>query len=1093
MYKLIKVFSFILLIFFLQFTVFAANPIQIENSKQGTANWQLTNPATGGEIEGYASLTSVNRGSQISFFVKSNDANYTIEIFRMGWYGGTGARQMMSSISRVSVAQPAPIIDNSTGFIECNWIDPYVLQIPNNTSDPTDWASGFYLAKLTGSSGKQSYIIFVVRDDTRSSDYLFQSSVTTYQAYNNWGGKSLYEWNSNDNKAASKVSFNRPYAFNYPISNAPIYGPSNGASGAGAGEFLTTAHPLSVNKYSAGWEYNLVRFLEREGYDVTYCTNIDTHQNSNLLLSHKAFLSVGHDEYWSWEMRSNVIAARDQGVSLGFFSSNVCYWQIRLKESLVTNGANRTIIAFKDRATNPKEKYGYVVDDYYSDSDPGNDHLITTKWRNAPVNRPEDAFIGVMYEFDPIYTDMVVENSHNWVFEGTGARNADILTGLVGFEADRMYNNAPAGTELIMRSPYYNQTDAVNTHSDMTVYKATSGATVLATGSMQWNWGLDDYNAPSIHPSYSNPVARQIMRNILARFKKAHSASFNGTDSYLRVPSNASLNITGPFTVEAWIKTNSSSTQQGILERSHWISTNDGGFALRLSSTGKVQLSTVRNNQEFDYVEGSTTVSPHVWHHVAGVFDGTQLRVYLDGKLDGSKSSLLIPAAGTTDLHIGARAGDATYKFNGLIDEARLTSAALYNGNFTPSTHFKSSTGTVGLWKFDNQNTNDSSPNANNALNSIEFLPEVPETGTKRLQPLRAHWKFDENSGSLTKDVRDNHPGTLHGPVWTSGYGTGNALSFDGINDYVEIDSSSGLKMKNEVTISASIYPTGPGSDSQIGGAIVNKEAEYEIVRFPNGTIQWAFANTNPGWTFVDTGYVAPLNQWTHITVTYGNGSVKTYANNQLVHTYPVSGTIGRAFITDAGFRIGGRAALSQYFQGKIDEVKIYNTVQPPSSETSIWNDSDSPNEVYSGSTTPFELGVKFQSSANGFITGIRFYKGIGNTGTHTGHLWSNGGTMLAQATFTNETASGWQTVRFANPVPINANTTYIASYYNPNGYWSRSLDYFANSGYQNGALKALKNGDDGANSVFKTGSSGFPTETWRTTNYWVDILFVTP
>src|SRR5205085_3381604 len=90
--------------------------------------------------------------------------------------------------------------------------------------------------------------------------------------------------------------------------------------------------------------------------------------------------------------------------------------------------------------------------------------------------------------------------------------------------------------------------------------------------------------------------------------------------------------------------------------------------------------------------------------------------------------------------------------------------------------------------------------------------------------------------------------------------------------------------MTSAVSLSAWIYPIGAGSNATYGGTIVVKEGEYVIARFPNGTIQWGFANTSPGWQFIDTGYVAPLNQWTHIAVTYDNGTIKTYANGALVH-----------------------------------------------------------------------------------------------------------------------------------------------------------------------------------------------------------------
>ncbi len=466
---------------FLGTAVSAANTIQIENAKPGTTEWQTTNIAYNHEIEGYASLTSINRGGKISFYVNTGASTYTMDIFRMGWYGGAGGRRMLPTIQLPGTQQPIPTSDPVTGLIECNWSVSYVL----NTSDPSDWASGVYLAKLTvRSTGKERYIIFVVRDDARPSDYFFQTSVNTYQAYNNWGGKSLYDFNSTGGQAR-KVSFNRPYADSY--------------GNDGSGDFLN------------GWEYNMVRFLEREGYDVTYGTDVDVHENPNILLSHKAYLAVGHDEYWSWEMRTNVVAARDQDVSLGFFAANTCYWQVRFEPSVVNSAPDRTMVGYKEFALTEDPYYLY----YLSSGDPSKLHLVTDRWREYPVNLPEDAFVGVMYDGYPVNADIVVTNASNWVFNTTGLVNNSHLPGLLGYEVDRMFGHAPSNTVRLAHSPY--PLNGTTRYSDMTVYTAASGATVFAAGSIQWSWGVDDYNPPDV-PRPANPAAQQIMRNILARF-----------------------------------------------------------------------------------------------------------------------------------------------------------------------------------------------------------------------------------------------------------------------------------------------------------------------------------------------------------------------------------------------------------------------------------------------------------------------------------------------------------------------------------------------------------------------------------------------
>ena len=165
----------------------------------------------------------------------------------------------------------------------------------------------------------------------------------------------------------------------------------------------------------------------------------------------------------------------------------------------------------------------------------------------------------------------------------------------------------------------------------------------------------------------------------------------------------------------------------------------------------------------------------------------------------------------------------------------------------------------------------------------------------------------------------------------------------------------------------------------------------------------------------------------------------------------------------------------------------------PPAAITNatIWSSTATPAILSATDSKAVELGVKFRSDVNGYITGIRFYKGSGNTGTHVGHLWTSTGTLLATATFSKETASGWQQVNFATPVAITANTTYIVSYYAPAGHYAYNLNYFASSGIDNGVLHALSNSAGGGDGVYLYASGGgFPTSTYEASNYWVDVVF---
>src|SRR5881296_4286654 len=275
----------------------ADNPIVLENQQPGSTGW-LWSPGgddATGQIKGYASATSVKQNESITLYVTVNPAQtYTIDFYRLGWYAGAGGRLRLHVDSLGGVQQPPCDSDPTTGLIACNWAPSYTVTIPS------DWTSGVYAALLTNAQGYQNYVMFVVRDD-RPAPFLYQQSVMTYQAYNNYPndgqtGKSLYAYNSYGantiagDRRAVNVSFDRPYTSH------------------GAGDF-------------PNWELQLVWWLERTGYDVTYSTEIDTHANGGSLLNRKGVIVGGHAEYWSKEMFDAFEAARGAGVNSAFFGA----------------------------------------------------------------------------------------------------------------------------------------------------------------------------------------------------------------------------------------------------------------------------------------------------------------------------------------------------------------------------------------------------------------------------------------------------------------------------------------------------------------------------------------------------------------------------------------------------------------------------------------------------------------------------------------------------------------------------------------------------------------------------------------------------
>jgi len=472
------------------------NAIQSENALPGTAGWNdFAAVSDQLALSGYGSKISVSHGDSIDFFITTKDATVSIDIFRTGYYGGVGARRIVQLGSFPGRAQAIPAPDPVTGMIAAtSWTKTTTVTIPSG------WVTGVYLAKLTGSSGHQSFIYFVVRNDGGFEKYVFQTSVTTYQAYNLYGGVSLYSNSTNKSvypyAAATKVSFDRP--FNPQDSN-------------GAGQFFF-------------YDYPWLRWAESQGYDLTYITNVDTDTNVNPLTNHKAFLSIGHDEYWSKGMRDNVTAAANAGVNLGFFSGNVMYWQIRLESSSLGT-PNRVQVGYKSFAESSAAPGPDPLFCPTAPCAPGTDNTrVTTLWRNWPVSLPEQLLVGVMSESVANEVPYVVQNSSSWVYTGTGLANGSKINGIVGYEYDRIFatyvDEITGATITLTPQPglvTLSNSPVGSSHSNSTLYTAPSGARVFAGGTIEWSSGLDSSGYGCTGGCVS-PALQQTTRNILANF-----------------------------------------------------------------------------------------------------------------------------------------------------------------------------------------------------------------------------------------------------------------------------------------------------------------------------------------------------------------------------------------------------------------------------------------------------------------------------------------------------------------------------------------------------------------------------------------------
>jgi hypothetical protein len=447
------------------------NEIVAENCKPGTpfSVWNI--PGAGdSSIQGYATDISVDQSQRVDFKVSTASSDYRLDIYRMGYYGGDGARKVATVQPSVALPQGQPdcATDSSTGLVQCaSWAVSAAWTVPG------DAVSGIYFAHLVREDGPsgESHIFFVVRDDDGRSDLLFQTSDTTWQAYNAFGGSSLYTNGPGSSPLgdyAYKVSYDRPFTTR---DNAPE-------------DWVFNA------------EYPMVRWLERNGYDVSYFSGVDSDRLGAELREHRAFLSVGHDEYWSATQRANVTAARDAGVNLAFFSGNEVFWKTRWENN------HRTLVAYKEthagRRIDPTGTW-------------------TGTWRDprfsppADGGQPENALTGQLFTVNgPGTTDMEVPAAEGKLrfWRHTGIANlapgqiAVLPEGTLGYEWDEDVDNGfrPPGSFRVSSTTRHNMPVLQDFGSNyasgtavhnMTLYRAPSGARVFGAGTVQWSWGLD--------------------------------------------------------------------------------------------------------------------------------------------------------------------------------------------------------------------------------------------------------------------------------------------------------------------------------------------------------------------------------------------------------------------------------------------------------------------------------------------------------------------------------------------------------------------------------------------------------------------------
>jgi hypothetical protein len=1011
------------------------NPVVCENTKAGApaTEWDVDG-AGDDRLQGFATDMSVNTGNPVSFKIQAQ-IPYTVDIYRLGWYGGNGAHKV-TTLPGTFPAQnqtTACVSDAATEILDCGtWTVSATWPMPATT------VSGVYLAvlRVASTGAAASHVPFVVRDDSGTSKVLFKTSDATWQAYNNYGGSEFYHGQANGR--AFKVSYNRPFA---------------------------TRGVVNGRDYLFSNEYPMIRFLERNGYDLSYTTDVDADRNGSLIENHKVFLSVGHDEYWSGPERAAVESARDAGTSLAFFSGNEVYWKTRWEDSEDgSHTSHRTLVCYKETWSSAKidpspEWTGTYRDPRFS----------------PPANggKPENALTGTMFKANNVDLAIQVPAAQGKyrLWRNTSVANlaagatATLAPHTVGYESDEDVDNGfrPAG--LVQLSTTTGPTDqyltdfGINTQAGttthhLTLYRAASGALVFGAGTVQWAWGLDANHDSQFDPiNAADPRMQQATINLLADMGAQPATLMSGM-----VGASASADTVGPaititapaagatFTNGAQVTVQGTATDSGGRVAGVEVSTDGGATWHQATGTG---------SWSYTYYATGDGASPV---RVRGIDDSANIgtpatrQFTLTGStsLFGDRVPATPAASDASAVELGVNVVPQT---DGYVKGVRF-----YKGTGNTGTHKGSLWSAGGDLLANGTFTGETST----GWQTLTFSPPVAVVaGTRYVASYTApngHYAADPwffvysgYSAAPLSTPRSFEAGGNGAYGYPGRFPTG---SYQAANYYVDVvfdsatstppDVSAVTPPPNALYVPVSVHPT----------ATFTKPIDTATLQF---TLTDSAGAAVAGSVFYDS---------TSRTATF-TPSAALPAGQRFTATAQASDTNGNAmaaprtwtFTTDPG-----NTTINRLFA--VNATPAVTAVQ----------DSDS-----------VSLGVKFTPNTDGSVIGVRYYKGTGNGGIHTGSLWSATGTRLATAAFSGESSSGWQTVYFTEAVPVTAGTTYVASYFAPRGHYAANSNFFAST-WTNGPLSA----PGGANGVYLYGSDDFPTNSYGSTNYWVDPLFIT-
>jgi PKD repeat protein len=944
------------------------NPVLQENNCAGTGSSAYEMSNYNDDIGGFSTKTSYDLGESIQLKIGRNLAGLptsrvNIDVFRMGYYGGLGARRIAAaSATNVTVNnnQTCNPMDPVTGKLDCgNWAVTYTI---SGSAIP---ATGVYLAKLTTvDSGIQNHVLFVVREDSRASKVLYVVPTADYQAYNNWGGKSLYfDKNGGANTVtgtdrAAKVSFNRPYDY----------------AERQRDRFL-------------GPDFDMVYWMERQGYDVAYSDDVAVSQNPNSLKQHKIDVVAGHSEYWTAEEYHGFKAARDAGVGISSFSSNTAYWKVRLEDG------GRTVVCYKTvqgtgaggngvatpNDAGPDGQAGTADDAIGADGVAGtaDDHPenSSTTWRDngapngdpsAPPggrvgpNEPENSLWGNMYvgdndskvwQLNVAPSNAGGEYAGDRVWRNTGiATNANtkLGTSTVGWEWDAVPTQAqylafqPSAVKrltstdvndatnswildegrLRATTPPPGQPSTVNTVK----YRAASGAWVFAAGTNYWATNLDDDRlAQATYNIFSDQAALPATPDAGLTLDPAGSnqpplASFTASPTTVHTGTPVSFNGSG------------STDSDGTIVKYEWDFDGDGTFE---SNTGTNPATT----HSFT-AEGNVDVRLRVTDNGGATDLSVRSITVIDNQPPTASFTVspnpVVSGQSATFNGSGSSDGDGTiakYEWDFDANGTYETNA----GSSATTTHAFSTPGTVNVGL---KVTDNGGKTATTALPVTVSRGGVSNYGDEVLDTpgLVDYWRMGESSGTALADSKGTSTASTFGGV-TLGVPGGvpgdpdTAARFDGSNDHATANLN--LSGTSKVTVEFWMNWTTFANDDRLameftpsyhdnaGGLLIDPNAPQLGGTFAVGIGMGASRNT--AYFSRPTGGVWHHYAFVLDTTAPAAQQITPYIDGQPVaYTKQDSGTGAGPFANSTLYMMS-RAGQGLFGLGDLDEVAIYN------------------------------------------------------------------------------------------------------------------------------------------------------------------------